>query len=63
MGWKKLLIVDGLDIAVDDDYVNSLDSKINYVKKTLWISNNESEDDTNESKLSLIDKYDSHDTN
>ena len=60
---KRLLIVDGWDIAVDGDYVNSLDSKINYVKKTLRISNNESEDDTNESKSSLIDKYDSHDTN
>ena len=60
---KRLLIVDGWDIAVDDDYVNSLDSKINDVKITLGISNNESEDVMNVSNLSLIDKYDSHDTN
>ena len=60
---KKLLIVEGRDILVDDDYVNSLDSKINDVKNTFGISINESEDNTNKSKLSLIDKYDSHDTN
>ena len=60
---KRLLIVERWDIAVDDDYVNFLDSKINDVKNTFGISNNESEDNTNESNLSLIDKYDSHDTN
>jgi len=60
---KRLLIVDGWDIAVDDDYVNSLDSKINDVKNTFGISIKESEDNTNESKLSLIDKNNSHDTN
>ena len=60
---KRLLIVDGWDIAVDDDYVNSLDSKINDVKNTFGISINENDDNTNESKLSLIDKNNSHDTN
>ena len=44
---KILLIVEGWNIVVDDDYVNSLDSKINDVKNTFGISNNESEDNTN----------------
>ena len=53
---KRLLIVEGLDIAVDDDYVNYLDSKINYVKNKFGISNDDSEDNSNESNFSLIDK-------
>ena len=32
---KIFLIVDGWDIAVDEDYVNSLNSKINDVKNKL----------------------------
>ena len=32
---KRLLIVEGWDIAVDSDYVNSLDSEINDVKNKI----------------------------
>ena len=32
---KRLLIVEGCDIAVDDDYVNSVDSKINDISNKL----------------------------
>ena len=48
---KRLLIVEGWDIAVDEDYVNKF-----------GISNNDSEDNSNESNFSLVDKHDSHDT-
>ena len=50
---KRFLIVDGWDIAVDDDYVNSLDLKINDVKNIFGISINDNDDNTNNS----------HDTN
>ena len=45
---KRLLIVEEQDIAVDDDYVNSLDSKINDFKNKFGISNDDSEDNSNE---------------
>ena len=32
---KRLLIIEGWDIAVDDNYMNSIDSNINDVKKKL----------------------------
>ena len=60
---KRLLIVEGWDIAVDDDYVNSLDSKINDFKNKFGMSNDDSEDNSNESNFSLIDKSDTRDTN
>ena len=50
MEWKK-------------DYVNSLDSKVNDVKNKFGISNDHSEDNSNESNFSLIEKSDSHDNN
>ena len=53
---KTLLIVDGWDIDVDDDYVNSLDSKINDVKNKIGLSNDNSDDNNNESNFSFIDK-------
>ena len=59
----RLLIVEEWDITVDDDYVNSLDSKINDVKNKIRISNDDSEDDSNEQNFSLIDKSDTHDNN
>ena len=34
---KKILIVDGQEITVDDDFVTSLDSKINDVKNGMVI--------------------------
>ena len=40
---KRLLIVEGWDIAVDEDYVNKF-----------GISNNDSEDNSNESNFSLV---------
>ena len=60
---KILLIVEGWEIALDDGYINSLDSKINDFKKKNWISNNDSEDHSNESNFSLIDKSDTRDNN
>ena len=49
---KRLLIVEGWDIAVDDDCVNFLDSKINDFKSKFGISNDDSEDNSNESNFS-----------
>ena len=60
---KRLLTVEGQDIAVDEDYVNSLDSKVNDFKNKFGISNDDSEDNINESNFSLIEKSDSHDNN
>ena len=60
---KRLLIVEGWDIVVNDDYVNFLDSKINDVKNKIGISNDDSKDDSNESIFSLIDKSDTRDNN
>ena len=58
---KKIqLIVEGWDIAVDDDYVNSFDSKINDFKNKFQISNDDSEDNSNESNFSLTYKSDTH---
>ena len=58
---NRLLIVEGWDIAVDDVYVNSLVSKINDFKNKFEISNDDSEDNSNESNLSLIGKSDTRD--
>ena len=60
---NRLLIVKGWDIVIDDDYVNSLDPKINDVKNKIGISNDDSEDNSNESNVSLTDKSDTHDNN
>ena len=60
---KRLLIVEGWDIAVDDDYVNSLDSKIYDFKNKFRISNDDSEDNSNQSNFTLIDKSDTRDNN
>ena len=60
---KRLLIVEGWDIAVDDDYVNSLDSMIYDFKNKFRISNDDSEDNSNQSNFSLIDKSDTSDNN
>ena len=60
---KRLLIVEGWDIVVDGDYVNSLDSKINDFKNKVGISNDDSEDNSNESNFSLINKSDTRDNN
>ena len=43
--------------------MNSLDSKINDFKNKVGISNDDSEDNSNESNFSLIDKSDTRDTN
>ena len=60
---NRLLIVKGWDIVIDDDYVNSLDPKINDVKNKIGISNDDSEDNSNESNDNLTDKSDTHDNN
>ena len=60
---KRLLIVEGWDIAVDDDYVNSLDSIIYDFKNKFRISNDDSEDNSNQSNFTLIDKSDTRDNN
>ena len=60
---KRLLIVGKWDIAVDDNYVNSFDSKLNDVKNKVGMSNDDSEDNSNESNFSLIDKSDTRDNN
>ena len=60
---KRFLIVEGWDIVVDGDYVNSLDSKINDFKNKVGISNDDSEDNSNESNFSLINKSDTRDNN
>ena len=60
---KRLLVVEGWDIAVDDDYLNSLHTKMNVVKNNTCISNNDSKDTTNESNIRLIDNNDSHENN
>ena len=46
---KILLIVDGWDIDVVDDDVNSLDSKINDVKNEIGLSNDNCSDIINAS--------------
>ena len=60
---KRLLIVDGRDIAIDDDYVNSLDSKINYVKNKIGLSNDDCDDNSNESNFCFVDKSSTRDHN
>ena len=60
---KRLLVVEEWDIAVDDDYLNSLHTKMNVVKNNTCISNNDSKDTTNESNIRLIDNNDSHENN
>ena len=44
---KILLIVDGWDIAINDDYVNSLDSNINDVMNKIGLSNDDCDDMNN----------------
>ena len=60
---KRLLIVEGWDIAVDNDYVNSLDSEINDVKNKIGLSNDDSYDNSNDSNVRFIDKYNTRDNN
>ena len=51
-----LLIVDRQDIAVDDDCVNSLNSKINDFKNKVGLSNDDCNDNSNESNFCFVDK-------
>ena len=46
-----LLIVERWNITVDNDYVNSLDSKINDVKNKIGMSNDDSDDNSNDSNF------------
>ena len=48
---KLLLIVERWNITVDNDYVNSLDSKINDVKNKIGMSNDDSDDNSNDSNF------------
>ena len=60
---KILLIIEGWNITVDDDYVNFLDSKINDVKNKIGISNDDSDDNSNDSNFSFVDKSNTRENN
>ena len=60
---KTLLIVDGWDIDVDDDYVHSLDSNINDVKNKIGLSNDDFDDNSNELNFNFVDKSNTCDHN
>ena len=60
---KILLIVEGQDIAIDDDCVHSLDSKINEFKNNVGLSNNDCDDNSNESTFCFVDKSNTRDHN
>ena len=60
---KILLIVDGWDISVDNDYVNFLDSKINDVKNEIGLSNDDCGDIINESDFCFVNKSNTRDHN
>ena len=53
---KRLLIVDGWEFAVDDDYVDFLDSKINDGKNKIGLSNDDCGDIINDSDFCFVDK-------
>ena len=50
---KILLIVDRWDIDVDDVYVNYLVSKINDVKNEIGLSNDDSDNNSNDPNFSF----------
>ena len=54
---KRLLIVDGWEIDVDDNYVNSLDSKINDFKNSIGLLNDDCGGIINALDRSCVDKY------
>ena len=58
-----LLIVVGWDIAVDNDYVNSFDSKINGVKNKIGLSNDDNDDNSYESNYNFVEKSNTRDNN
>ena len=60
---KRLLIVDGWDIDVDDDHVHSLDSNINDVKNKIGLSNDDFDDNSNELNFNFVDKSNTCDHN
>ena len=48
---KRFLFVNEWDIAVGDDYVNSLDWNINDVKNKIGLSNDDCDDNSNQLNL------------
>ena len=54
---KILIIVDGWEVDVDDDYVNSLDSKINDFKNSIGLLNDDYGGIINDSDRCCVDKY------
>ena len=58
-----LFIVNGWGIAMDNHYVNFIDSKINNVKHKIGLSNHDCDDNSNESNFCFVNKSNTRDHN